>query len=293
MYILCDIGATKTRLALGDSESLTTSPVIYNTPERYDEGLDRMKEEVTKLLSKERDSGKNQTADGMVIGIAGILMENNSGVYDSPNLPDWNKKPIRSSLEKHFNTRVYIENDTALVALGEAHYGAGKGASIMAYITVSTGVGGMRIVNGAFDEHALGFEPGHQIIVDPESRTNAHVTCASCNVNGHLEALIGGKALQRKYGKPPSQITDEKVWDEAAKHLAYGLNNTIVYWSPDIVVLGGGLIVHERIKIDKVKVYLERIMKIYPGIPPVVACRLGDVGGLYGGIAYINTRGGR
>jgi glucokinase len=48
--------------------------------------------------------------------------------------------------------------------LGEAVFGAGKGREIVVYMTISTGVGGARIVGGKIDASAMGFEPGHQII---------------------------------------------------------------------------------------------------------------------------------
>ena len=57
-----------------------------------------------------------------------------------------------------------IANDTAVVGLGEAHRGAGIGYNIVTYITVSTGVGGTRIVDGRIDRRIYGFEPGHQTI---------------------------------------------------------------------------------------------------------------------------------
>ena len=58
----------------------------------------------------------------------------------------------------------YLANDSDLDGLGEATVGAGKGFNIVAYITVSTGIGGVRIVGGKIDVSTYGFEPGHQII---------------------------------------------------------------------------------------------------------------------------------
>src|SRR6185436_9338463 len=57
----------------------------------------------------------------------------------------------QSELNKLFNCPVYLENDAALCGLGEASVGAGQGSKIMVYLTISTGVGGARIVGGKID----------------------------------------------------------------------------------------------------------------------------------------------
>src|SRR3989339_806271 len=50
-----------------------------------------------------------------------------------------------AELEGGFGAPAVIENDAAVVGLGEARYGAGKSYEIVAYLTISTGVGGAKI----------------------------------------------------------------------------------------------------------------------------------------------------
>lgn len=284
MYALCDIGGTQTRIALAEGNSLTTEPVIFATPKDYKTGLKQITTHMRNLL-------RDRELSAIAIGVAGSLNKENTELFNAPHLPLWNDQPLVQDLKKQFNTHIFLENDTAMVGLGEAVYGAGKDQSIIAYLTVSTGVGGVRVVNGRLDEHALGFEPGHQIIMDPESgkQDSDSKTCPSCLRFGHLEDFISGSALEERYGKQPSAIHDDRVWDDVARYLAYGINNTLVYWSPNVVVLGGGLIVHKAINLDKVNVYLKRIVKIFPELPPIKKNELGDAGGLYGALAYINN----
>ncbi len=111
---------------------------------------------------------------------------------------------------------------------------------------------------------------------------------------GHLEEYISGAALERRLGKKPEDILNPVVWEELARHLAYGLNNTILHWSPDIVVLGGSMIVREvGIKIPRVRAHLAKILTIIPPTehPPIISATLGDFGGLHGALALIRTRG--
>jgi glucokinase len=82
----------------------------------------------------------------------------------SPHLPKWVDKPLGSRLEKALGVKVLLENDAALAALGEAVFGAGRRAEIVGYLTISTGIGGARVVDGRIDKKSVGFEPGHMII---------------------------------------------------------------------------------------------------------------------------------
>lgn len=262
MYILFDIGGTKMRFAVTKDGKEFGEPKVVDTPPSFEEGIALIKE-IAVELSEEKEI---KTAVG---GVAGAFNKEKSKLINSPHLHSWVNRELKGELESAFNAPVYLENDSALAGLGEAISGAGKGKDIVAYITVSTGVGGVRIVNGKIDNSAYGFEPGHQIIDFKESK--------------YLEDLISGTAIEKKFTKRAYEVTDEKVWDELAKLLAYGLNNTIVHWSPDVVVLGGSMIVKEvGIKIPKVVECLKSILYIFPKLPEIKQASLEDFGGLYG-----------
>src|SRR5690606_20277112 len=129
-----------------------------------------------------------------------------------------------------------------------------------------------------------GFEPGHQIVdIDGTLMPEASGI--------YLGNLISGKAIEKRTGKKPAEITDPAFWEEMARILAYGLNNTIVHWSPDVVVLGGSMMNKVGIPVESVEKYLREIMVIYPELPPVKKSTLGDLGGLYGGLAYLRKNG--
>lgn len=254
MYILFDIGATKTRIAYSETGENFEDPKVYETPKNYDEGL-KLFINTAKELANGREIKK--IAGGMSRNIAG-----------------WTYEKLKADLEKNFGVDAVVENDSAIVGLGEAVFGAGREFEIIAYVTVSTGVGGVKIVNGRIDEHAVGFEPGKQIM--------------DVNTKKTLEDMISGRALQEKTGKHPKEITDPAVWDTHAWLLAIGLNNIIVEWSPNCVVLGGSMITgNPSIPLDKTENYLKEILKIFPQIPIIKKAELGDFGGLWGALAYL------
>ena len=160
------------------------------------------------------------------------------------------------------------------MGLGEARYGAGKSYEIVAYLTISTGVGGAKISGGAIDESAIGFELGAEII------DGTHT----------LEELISGAAVERKYGMHPRDISDAKVWSELAHYLAIGLNNCIVHWSPDCVIVGGSMMNEIGIHLPAVETELKKILTVYGSVPPLLHASLGDLGGLYGALALSQKR---
>ncbi len=272
MHILFDIGGTYTRIALHRGGNTFETPVIYETPALYANGVDKLTETITELL-------KGGKAKSIVGGIAGLVDREKGELVSSHNLPDWAGKPLSADLVTVFSGNVFLENDSAMVGLGEAHFGSGKGFPIVAYVTISTGVGGARIVDGQIDEHVTGFEPGQQII-------DIDGTVFSSGKGTNLGDYISGKAVEARTGKKPSEITDSAFWDDEAKALAYGLNNTIVHWSPSVVVLGGSMMHDVGIPIDVTDKYLSEIMTGYGSIPPLTKAELGDLGGLYGALAY-------
>ncbi len=273
MYILFDIGGTKTRVARATNLDAFEEPRVYPTPLNYNEGIGELKK-----VTQELSSG--QKIEAIVGGIAGPFGERSGSLLTSPNLSDWALKPLVRDLEEAFDTKVFIENDSAMASLGEASFGAGRNNSIVAYLTVSTGVGGARVVDGRLDKHAIGFEPGHQII-DPSK------TLIEGAQDIYLGTIISGKAVKNREGLDPEKIVDPVFWDKMAQVLAYGVHNVIVFWSPNVVVLGGSMMNEVGISVSKVKEHLEKVMKIFPELPKIVKSELGDLSGLWGCLAYL------
>ena len=106
-----------------------------------------------------------------------------------------------------------------------------------------------------------------------------------------MEDLVSGSAVEKRFGKKPYEIVQsDHIWDELAEKLAYGIHNSIVHWSPDVIVLGGSMIVGDpAIKISDVRKHLSVISKVYPKLPKINKATLGAVGGLHGALQYLNS----
>lgn len=284
MYILFDIGGTKTRIAGSPDGKDMTESVVASTKQDPDAALDE-------LVSVARDIAEDDEITAISGGVAGPVEGDGRAVHP-PHLPQWKGVALKKRLQDELGVKaIYIQNDTALVGLGEVTAGAGEGNDIAAYITVSTGVGGARYVRGKIDESAFGFEPGHHIL-DMHSFKEGHAAGAPEGaMPGHFEDYISGTSMERRFGEHPREVVDPAVWGEFEDMLALGLVNVSVFWSPNVIVLGGAMIVkNEYITIDRIQALLDEYLTIFSRSPRLVRAELGDKGGLHGALAYLRQQ---
>lgn len=273
MYLVFDVGGTNMRVAVSSDGKTLSSTKIVPTPKDFEQGIQALKQTADEL------SG-GQKIQSLAGGLAGPLDKDKTMLVKSPHIGGWVNKPFTKELEKALEAPVHLENDADLATLGEALFGVGVGKNIVVYLTISTGVGGGRVVNKQIDTNALGFEPGHQIIVTFGEPCN-------CGGKGHLESYVSGSGLERIYGQKAEDITDPKIWDQVTKYLAIGLNNTIVHWSPDIVILGGSVM--KSVDLEEVKKYLKEYLTIFPAPPEITRAKLGDQAGLFGALSLLQS----
>lgn len=264
MFLVFDIGGTKTRIATSEDGKTLSQVKIIPTLADFNEAMSAFEKTSQELT-------KGELIEACAGGVRALDLDKKKLAF-RPRLPLWVGEPLYDRLQTIVNAPLFLENDADMAGLGEASVGAGQGYKIVAYMTISTGTGGSRIVNGKIDTNAIGFEPGYQII--------------------HNEKVLGdyvsGRALEALTDQKPEDIKDPEVWDSVARYLAVGLNNTVVFWSPDIIVLGGS--VTSSIPLDRVKKHLKEILKIFPDQPEIVKATLGDEAALYGALKYIQDQ---
>lgn len=271
--LLFDIGATQTRLGISFDGKTVGRKTKSSTPENFDCGIRTIGERARKLLR----GVKIKVVAG---GIAGPLDIDKTKVVSEGNIPGWAYRPLRKNLEELFGVPTLLENDTALVGLGESSSGAGMGYSIVVYVTLSSGFGATRIVNRNIDTSTYGFEPAFQVVgyADGEDIGKPH---------HYLKYHISGNRLKAKYGKEPKDIDDARIWDQIARWVAVSMNNIIVFWSPECIVLGGSMA--RRIHLSHICKYVDQAVTVFPTLPDFRRAKLGNYGGLYGALKLATT----
>ena len=129
---------------------------------------------------------------GIGIAAPGPLDSRTGIVFDPPNMPGWNRVPLRDLFAERFHVPIYVENDANTCCLGEYMFGAGRGYDTVVYMTISTGIGGGVIIQGNIIEGVSGMasELGHMTI-------DRHGPRCNCGNIGCLEYLASGTAIAR------------------------------------------------------------------------------------------------
>jgi predicted NBD/HSP70 family sugar kinase len=258
MYIFLDIGGSYTKIASSNNLKDLDNFYSFKTPLNYVQGKRKIEEEVFKI-------SKNRKIKAIVVAIAGMVDEDKKIIIDCPNLKDWSKKSLVKDLEKKFNCSAYLKNDADLAALGEVNYTKSKN---IAYLSLGTGVGGCRIIHKKIDINNFGFEPGHQII----------------EKNKTFENLVGGKNLK----KNQIDLNNKKNLYTWHKNLSIGVINTSLLWSPDLIILGGGLS-YKYLSLNYLKKLVDNNFPFNYKLK-IKKAKLKNKSALFGGINYLKNK---
>lgn len=97
--------------------------------------------------------------------------------------------------------------------------------------------------------------------------------------------------MAKRFGMSPKELGKEhEIWEELARNTAQGLHNTILHWSPEKVAIGGSMMNEIGIPIDSVRKYIQEMMRKFHVETEIVRSELGDLGGLYGGLALLKQK---
>jgi glucokinase len=144
-------------------------------------------------MAIERAGLKRKQIHGVGVGVPGPIDPEIGLVFRCANLgPTWNNFSLAAELSGQVDLPVTIDNDVNVGALGEYHYGAGRGTRDMLAIFVGTGIGGGLILGGKLRSgvrNSAG-EVGHMVVM-------ADGPLCGCGERGHAEALASRTAIER------------------------------------------------------------------------------------------------
>lgn len=158
---------------------------------------------------------------------------------------DWQDAHMLSPL-RSFNLPIALETDVNAAALGEALLGQGRGKNTVAYVTVGTGIGAGIVKEGQILNGTTHPEIGHipvpqDINIDPFSGICPfHKNC--------LEGLASGKAIHARWGSNLADLEqDHPAYNIQAQYLGYLCSVLMLCFSPDKILLGGGVMQSESL----------------------------------------------
>ncbi|QIV96307.1 fructokinase [Allofrancisella inopinata] len=202
----------------------------------------------------------------------------------------WKNFDILSSIKSNYSGSIGFNTDVNAAAICEQIWGAGKEVNNLLYLTIGTGIGGGIICNNKLVQGAMHPEIGH-IFISQNCNDNFE---GSCPFHGNcLEGLASGTALKQRYNVASAGVLPDshEAWIFEAEYLAKAIVNYIYAFSPEKVILGGG-VMHKTILFDMIRENVVRYLNNYLDYPAlknmaefVIPASFGDNTGVKGSLA--------
>lgn len=297
-YVLAlDIGGTKIAAGLVDAAGVLVHRAQRPTP---DGDAETVWQTAASLLAEVRASCVG-TVSAVGVASAGPV-DIPAGTVSPINIAQWRRFPIVDRVADATGLPVRLGGDGVCMALGEWWCGAGRGATFLLGMVVSTGIGGGLVLDGA-PYHGRTGNAGHvgHVVVEPGG------ALCTCGGHGCVETVASGPHLARwarEHGWTALDGADAKELAEAAGRgegvalrafgrgadaIARMIASVAAVCDLDLVVVGGGVAKAGGLLFDPLRTALAS----YAGLDflhglQVVPAELGGDAGLVGA-AYLAT----
>jgi predicted NBD/HSP70 family sugar kinase len=302
-----DLGGTKIFGGLVDAQGQIDHEtyVAHGGPSRpgeEDRVLQKLIELVHTLAGEALASGCR--VRGVGVGAPGITRAD--GVVVASAQLGWLEMPLGARLTERLHLPVHVENDVNLAALGELHFGSGRGARNIVCLSPGTGIGGAVIIDGKVHRghHDAAGEIG-LMLPGPQFLTWRNREW------GPLEDIASGTGIAQRARKvaetqglpiPPDGLRAEDVFaagaegaswanallEETIDYLAVAIANIQALLDPERIILGGGI----ARAADRIIPGIEqRLAPVIPTVPFIVRSELGYRAGVLGAAAALADLG--
>jgi predicted NBD/HSP70 family sugar kinase len=197
-----DFGHSHVRVAVADLSStiLAERAEPLDTDHAAHEGLDVAIELIDEALA---EAGVERSrVIGAGLGLPGPIDQADGVIGSSAILPGWVGVAAAEEMRRRLDVPVVVDNDANLGALAELTHGAGRGATDLVYLKVSSGIGAGLILGGRLYRGWGGMagELGH-VLVDPEGKI------CRCGNRGCLETAASTGALLEMLRRSHGELT--------------------------------------------------------------------------------------
>jgi len=250
MAVGMDFGKRHLSIALADlsHEIVAEERVVLSADYQAEEAMVTAAKRVERLLTEAATDRSRVVGVGM--GIPGPIHESGL-VGSSAILPGWVGAAPQQRMSQLLELPVKVGNDASLGALAEYAWGAGRGAGVVVYLKLATGIGSGIVIDGLLFDGVGGTagEIGHTTIDDEGD-------LCRCGNRGCLETLAGGPAIaqlvSRSLGEKlePDDVIRRAVEGDAGcrraladagRHIGVAVANLCNLVNPERIVVGGSV----------------------------------------------------
>lgn len=257
-----DIGGTNLRLVLADGaghiiERWSTKTTGIQNPHTI---VALIHTGVTQLL--QRRSIPRDQLRAIAAGAPGVVDVDTGAVITTSYLMGWKNVPLRALLEEALDVPAAIDNDVNVGALGESWMGAAKNVDDFVFIAIGSGVGAGIVMNRQLFQ-GKGWragEIGYMLVPGTSEKP------VEGGKPGAFEDIVGGEGIRAQWQilwkkgdtSLPDNLTATEIFDaalrgdslaqellqQAARTLAYAINNITLILNTPLFVLGGRIGMH-------------------------------------------------
>ncbi|MFC0622551.1 ROK family protein [Kribbella deserti] len=185
---------------------------------------------------------------GVGVGLAGVI-DRAAGVVRHGTYSDWHDVDLAGLLQRELGQPVVVDNDVNTLVASEQWFGAGRGVSDVAVVSIGRGIGLGMVLDGRLYRGAGGGagEFGHTKVV-------ANGPLCPCGGRGCLETLIGEPALTARAATILGREADldevaalarqgdrrlATIFSDLGGTLGVAVGNLINLLNPKLIVLAG------------------------------------------------------
>ncbi|MFC4001077.1 ROK family protein [Prauserella oleivorans] len=277
-----DVGGTSVRAGVVDDQGSLLDTARVGTP-----GEETVLEDAIAGVVEELRHRHDVSAVGLAV--AAFVRSDRRSVMFAPHLA-WRDAPVADRIAKRVGLPVTLEHDANAATYAEHRFGAARGARVVTFVALGTGIGAGLLLDGRIFRGAHGVAPelGHLCVV-PGGRP------CPCGKYGCWERYCSGTALAataiellarhpgrstvlaRETAGDPGSVTGRRVagaardgdpiallaMAELARWLGEGLALVADVYDPEIVVIGGGVSESAPLFLDEAR---ERYVRAVTGV---------------------------
>lgn len=152
----------------------------------------------------------------------------------------WRNFNFLGALASQYPLPVGWDTSVNAAVLAENLWGAGKGKTHVLYLSVGTEIAGAFNHRGRVLHGLTHPEMGHILMARDERRDPF---TGVCPVHKYcLDGLASGRAMEARWKLPSSELPAQHPgWDLEAEYIGKAMANFILTFSPDLIILGGGI----------------------------------------------------
>ena len=290
MYLIIDIGGTKTLIALFNQYGRVIKKSKFKTPTGRDEFLAVLKSALIPFTSRyakkplapfaSRYTKKNYLSptaklrlalrqreiQQIIIAIPGQVDQNIAAKFG--NRP-WRNLDLAQELKYLFNAPITLKNDADLATIYESTFHRGH----TLYLTFSTGIGGGIAKRGQLAKNSSSVEPGHTRY-EFDGKKQEWEDIASCN------------AIGAAYDTQATSVRGQKAYSDIATRVSLGLPDLVKKYHPDTIIIGGPLALQFPHIKTELRANLRRALPEVKKIPRITAAKRPKESVIYGGYIF-------